>query len=195
VHLDDLARVADEGSQAAEFTGKAREELAGITATFQSLLQLAQVEGGQAKARFSPVDLTVLCQTIAEVFEPSAAEHGHTLTLAVPDRPVKIDGDKALLGQMLSNLIENALRHTPQGTDVTLSLTTDAMLTVADTGPGIPEAEREKVLQRLYRLDRSRHTPGNGLGLSLVEAVASLHGAKVTLADNTPGLRVRVAFH
>ena len=103
-------------------------------------------------------------------------------------------GDKALLGQMLSNLIENALRHTAEGTQVTLTLDADATLTVADTGPGIPASERGHVLQRLYRLDRSRHTPGNGLGLSLVEAVTSLHGATLTLGDNDPGLRVVVGF-
>lgn len=194
VHLDDLARVTQDNGQAADLADKAQTELAGITSTFEALLQLAQVEGGQARARFAPVDLTALARTMVEVFEPAATEQGHTLHLSVPDRPVTVEGDKALLGQMLSNLIENALRHTPVGADVQVIVDTDARLTVADTGPGIPAAERVKVLERLYRLDRSRGTPGHGLGLSLVAAVADLHGAELTLGDNSPGLQVTVQF-
>jgi signal transduction histidine kinase len=98
---------------------------------------------------------------------------------------------------MLSNLIENALRHSGAGSAVTVVLQQGAQgvdVMVSDTGPGIPVDQRDKVLQRLYRLDRSRHTPGNGLGLSLVDAVAKLHEAKLTLSDNDPGLRVRVRF-
>ncbi|MGJ8558081.1 MAG: ATP-binding protein, partial [Sulfitobacter geojensis] len=101
------------------------------------------------------------------------------------------------LGQMLSNLIENALRHTPAGSEITVSLAKREqalVLEVSDTGAGIPVDERDKVMQRLYRLDRSRHTPGHGLGLSLVQAVAALHGAQVTLQDNAPGLRVVTRF-
>lgn len=194
VHLEELAAVTAPDSAAAELTGKAQSELDDITATFQSLLQLAQVEGGQAKARFVPVDLGAVAQTIVEVFEPAAAASGHTLTLALPDAARTVQGDKMLLGQMLSNLIENALRHTPEGSAVQVAVGADFTLTVADNGPGVPKAERGRVLQRLYRLDRSRGTPGNGLGLSLVAAVATLHGATLTLEDNTPGLKVEIAF-
>jgi signal transduction histidine kinase len=108
-----------------------------------------------------------------------------------------VRGDRALLGQMLSNLIENALRHTPEGTDVEVCLRSEqgkVILSVADHGPGIPPDERDKVLERLYRLDRSRQTQGHGLGLSLVDAVAGVHDAALTLSDNAPGLRVEVAF-
>ena len=105
-------------------------------------------------------------------------------------------GDRNLLGQAVANLIENAMRHTPSGTAITLGASNGPhpVLWVADTGPGIPEPERGLVLQRLYRLDRSRGTPGSGLGLSLVEVVASLHEARLELSDKAPGLRVSLRF-
>jgi signal transduction histidine kinase len=110
---------------------------------------------------------------------------------------VVVAGDRDLLGQVLANLVENALRHTPRGTAVALRTRTEAgraVLEVADRGPGVPEDEREKVLRRLYRLERSRTTPGHGLGLSLVAATARLHGADLALLDNAPGLTIRIAF-
>ncbi|MGC1496749.1 MAG: HAMP domain-containing sensor histidine kinase [Sulfitobacter sp.] len=197
VHLDDLAHNTQPDTVQADLVEKAQTELAGIASVFQSLLQLAQVEAGSPKSRFTKVDLTALCRTLVEVFEPAASEGDHILRCDLPETPMMIDGDRALLGQMLSNLIENALRHTPSETTVMVTLASDqgrALVTVADTGPGIPEAERAKALQRLYRLDRSRNTPGNGLGLSLVEAVANLHGAELQLQDNAPGLRVTLRF-
>ena len=191
VHLDDLARVTQDGTDQAALITKAQDELDGIASVFQSLLQLAQVEAGSPKARFTTVDLTALCQTMVEVFEPTATEQGQVLHCNLVEGKIEITGDRALLGQMVSNLIENAMRHTPQGTNITVGLDRHngrTRLMVCDTGPGIPAEAREKVLQRLYRLDRSRHTPGNGLGLSLVDAVAKLHGAELELRDNAPGL-------
>ncbi len=197
VHLDELARVTDEGTGPRALVDKAQAELVGIASVFQSLLQLAQVEAGSPKARFGPVDLAPLCQTMFEVFEPAAIENGQTLQADLATGPIMVTGDRALLGQMLSNLIENAIRHTPKGSVILIALSGiegRAQLVVADTGPGIPPEDREKVLHRLYRLDRSRHTPGNGLGLSFVDAVATLHGADLQLAGNDPGLRVVVRF-
>ena len=181
-----------------ELVTSARSETAGIVATFQSLLQIAQIEGGSPKARFKPVDLGVLAATFIEVYEPAADESGHKLILLpiVPPLP-PVSGDKALLGQVLANLIENALRHTPSGSRIVVSLKHDGAnleLGIADDGPGIPKNERSKVLQRLYRLEQSRTTPGNGLGLSLVAVIADLHGAKLELGDNGPGLVVRLEF-
>ena len=197
VHLDDLARMTENGTDQGALVSKAQEELDGIASVFQSLLQLAQVEAGSPKARFVPVDLTALCQTMFEVFEPAAAENGQVLQADLVECPIIVPGDRALLGQLLSNLIENAMRHTSQGTSITITLDVvkgHPHLSVADNGHGIPLDEREKVRRRLYRLDRSRHTPGNGLGLSFVDAVATLHGATLELADNAPGLRVVVRF-
>ena len=196
VHLDDLQAQMDGDPQSA-LLARTRAEVDEMARVFHALLQLAQVEAGSPRARFEPVDLAEVCRTVVEVFEPMAAEKGQVLGLTLHAPHVTIEGERALLGQMLSNLIENALRHTPEGAriGVTLGIENGAVtLSVADTGPGIPEAERDKVRQRLYRLDRSRHTPGHGLGLSLVDAVAALHGATLTLSDNAPGLRATVTF-
>ena len=98
---------------------------------------------------------------------------------------------------MIANLVENAINHCPDGTDITVSLRCQggrAIVSVADSGPGIPAGERDKVFRRLYRLDKSRATPGSGLGLSLVKAIADLHSAKITMADNHPGLIVSIGF-
>lgn len=197
VHLEDLQAKVDAESEAAALVDKTQEEVRDMTRVFQSLLQLAQVEAGSPKARFEEVDLASICKTVVDLFEASAAGSGHNLSLKLSDLEVSVLGDRALLGQLVSNLIENALRHTPKGTSVTVSLgriDEAVVLSVADGGPGIPAEERESVLQRLYRLDRSRHTPGHGLGLSLVEAVAALHSAQVQLQDNDPGLSVSVVF-
>ena len=109
-----------------------------------------------------------------------------------------IHGDRELLTQMVANLIENSIRHCPTGADITIALGQEAgtpVLCISDTGPGIPASEREKVFRRFYRLEASRTTPGSGLGLALVKAVADLHGASAELSDNNPGLRCTVRFH
>ena len=169
---------------------RAETEIEGIVSTFQALLRIAQIEGGSPRARFVPIDLAALAETMAEVYEPAAEESGHGLSVEIGKR-ADVMGDRALLGQLIANLIENALRHTPAGGKVTLAVD-GASLIVADNGPGIPPQERERVLRRLYRLDRSRSTPGSGLGLSLVEAVVKLHGGTLQMQDNAPGLSVVV---
>lgn len=170
---------------------RAGQEIDGIVAIFHALLRIAQIEGGSPRARFAPVDLGALATTITELFEPAAEESGHALILTL-QHPLTISGDRTLLGQALSNLIENALRHSAPG-PVRVTVT-GAAVTVADHGPGIPAAERQAVLRRLYRLDRSRTTPGSGLGLALADAVAKLHGGRLDLADNSPGLRITADF-
>lgn len=193
VLLADLRdRLPDTAPEAA-IADRAADEAARAVAVFQSLLHIAQIEGGSPKGRFAPVDLADLVRVFAEIYGPSAEDSGHILALALPGGPVTVQGDKGLLGQVIANLIENALRHTPAGSRVEVGLADDT-LTVADNGPGIPEGERGNVLRRLYRLDRSRTTPGNGLGLSLVAAIVDLHGATMDLSDNQPGLRVAIRF-
>ena len=171
---------------------RAEAEVTGIVSTFQSLLSIAQIEGGSPRARFAPVDLAALVATMAEVYEPAAEESGHRLRVDVSS-PDEVMGDRSLLGQVIANLLENALRHTPPGSEVTLTID-GSRLIVKDTGKGIPKEEREKVLRRLYRLDCSRNTPGSGLGLSLVDSVVKLHGGTLALTDNAPGLRVVVTL-
>jgi len=177
---------------------KAGQETDGIVATFQSLLQIAQIEGGSPKNRFKPVDLRALAATFAEVYEPAADERGHKLIADLPkEGTYVVSGEKGLLGQVLANLMENALRHTPAGSDITLSVGRSGEwieVSVCDTGPGIPAEERRNVLRRLYRLEQSRTTPGNGLGLSLVAAIVEMHEGKLALEDNNPGLCVKIRF-
>ena len=176
----------------------ALDETDRMVKTFHALLQIAQIEGGSVRDRFEQIDLRRIVETFVDVYGPVADETGHRLSLQIDGAgafPVR--GDRHLLGQVLANLIENALRHVPAGGIITVSLTAAAgaaVMSVCDDGPGIPPDECSNVLRRLYRLERSRTTPGNGLGLSLVAAICELHGAALTLADNAPGLSVRIRF-
>jgi signal transduction histidine kinase len=167
-----------------------------ILDTFNALLRIAQIEAGARKAQFSDVDLSGLVHTVAEAYGNVAEDTGKRFVATIDDG-VRVHGDRDLLTQMLANLVENAIHHCPAGADIAVTLLADAggpLLAVADTGPGIPPEERDKVLKRFYRLEKSRTSPGSGLGLPLVKAVADLHGATLTLTDNRPGLRVEVRF-
>lgn len=197
VHLDELSRDPGLEGEARSHLEQAREELDGIVSVFGSLLQIAQIESGTPKSRFAPVDLADLVRTCADLYEPAATESGHLLSTEIASGTPPVNGDRNLLLQLLANLVENALRHTPNGSAISITLDRSgpaARLTVADTGPGIPPDEALNVLQRLYRLDQSRGTPGSGLGLSLVSVVARLHGADLSLTDSDPGLRVSLIF-
>jgi signal transduction histidine kinase len=196
VLLSDLSKTDELPAKAVDLAERATEETEGIVRVFQSLLQIAQVEGGSPRAGFAPVDLCDLAETFADIYQPTAEEQGRMLELHIPDNPVMITGDKTLLGQLLANLIENALRHTPEGTDIIVSVSKDAKahLSVTDHGPGIPNDQHQNVLRRLYRLEASRTTAGSGLGLSLVSAIADLHGAELALRSANPGLKVELTF-
>lgn len=197
VHLDQLSRDPGLQGDARLHLEQARKELDGIVSVFGSLLQIAQIESGTPKSRFGPVDLVELIRTCADLYEPAAQETGHHLTTDVSADVPPVQGDRNLLLQLLANLVENALRHTPSGSAICITLDRSgpsARLSVTDTGPGIPQSEKQNVLQRLYRLDQSRGTPGSGLGLSLVSVVARLHGATLSLQDADPGLRVSLVF-
>lgn len=176
----------------------ARAESLQINETFDALLRIAQIEAGARKARFTDLDLSEVVKTIAEVYRDVADDAGKSLSVtALPTRGANIQGDRDLLIQLFANLVENALRYCPDGTAIEMSVArrNDRMVvTVSDNGPGIPAEEREMVFQRLYRLDNSRSTSGSGLGLSLVRAIADLHGATVVLEDRRPGLAVVASF-
>lgn len=166
-----------------------------LLATFNALLRIAEAESGRARAGFAPVELPALVQDAVELYEPVAQERRQTLVASI--QPVTVVGDRHLLSQALANLLDNAIKCTPEGGQIGVSLSTGPdgpMLTVADNGPGIPPEFRDKVLERFFRLDASRSTPGSGLGLSLVAAVARLHDARLELADNHPGLKVTITF-
>lgn len=167
-----------------------------ILHTFAALLRIAQIEAGTRKAAFSTVELSILFRSICETYAAVAEDNGQVINADIEDG-VLVHGDKELLTQMLANLIENAIRHCPAGAAIHLGLYEDVngiVGTVSDNGTGIPAEARGKVFRRFYRLESSRTTAGNGLGLSLVAAVAEVHHIQVDLLDNNPGLIVRLAF-
>ena len=180
----------------AEAVEGALSDVDAILDTFAALLRIAQIEGGVRRAAFRPLDLAAIARTVVEAFAPSAEDAGQSLTLQASGERM-IDGDPELLTQMLANLVENALRHAGAQAHVVVQVAADggqALVSVADDGPGVPEAERARIFDRFYRLERSRSTPGSGLGLALVAAVARLHDANLGLADARPGLEVRILF-
>lgn len=164
---------------------------------FAAILRIAQIEGGSRRAAFTPVSLAALLTQVVEIFAPVAESAKHTLILEA-DGDAIISGDRALLLQLLSNLIENAIIHTPDDTRIWLRLTrpspASAAVTVTDDGPGVPREEHGKIFQRLYRREASRTTPGHGLGLSLVAAIADLHGARIEIDPVQAGLSLRLTF-
>ncbi len=172
------------------------EDTDAILKTFEAMLRIAQIEAGARRARFSDTDLSGIAENVFEAFAAVAEDEGKSLDAHI-EPGITVNGDRELLTQMLANLTENALRHTPAGTTVYVRLARDAgrpRLIVSDTGPGIPAEERDNVFRRFYRLDASRSTPGSGLGLSLVSAVTKLHNAAISLEDNVPGVRVVITF-
>jgi len=196
--LELALRNADDGASFRTQVEESLGELDSIVETFEALLRITQIEAGARRARFSGVELGTVLADVADIYEPVAEEAGDRLvsTVAIAER-AQVTGDRELLTQLFANLIENAIRHSPTGTRIDVSLQTRGerhVAIVADSGPGIPIDECENVFRRLYRLERERATPGSGLGLSLVAAIAELHGAAVNLADNAPGLRVEVSF-
>jgi len=168
-----------------------------IIATFHALLRISQIEAGARRERFCETDLRQVCEAVASAFEAVAEDEGQVFVWTLPDEAVLVQGDADLLTQLTANVVENAIRHCPPETRIELSLGRDgtrSCLSIRDTGSGIPADERDRVMRRLYRLEKSRTTPGNGLGLSLVKAIADLHGATIELVDNDPGLAVHVVF-
>ncbi len=167
-----------------------------LLSTFSALLRIAQIESGTRRANFKQVDLTALIEQVADTYRAVAEDQQKEMTLDVAPN-VTTHGDRDLLMQLLVNLLENALRHTPINTSIVLSLrngSTGPTVILADSGPGIPAQERGRVFERFYRLDASRSTSGSGLGLSLVAAIASLHDIEVELQDNAPGLKAILYF-
>ena len=167
-----------------------------VLATFAALLRIAQIENQKQQESFTDVDLSSLLDVLVGDFAPVFEDQGRRLHARIHPG-VMVRGDALLLTQMFANLVENALHHTPPHTPVFLSLLPMpgcVRAIVRDMGPGIPQHERERVLQRFVRLDSSRSTPGSGLGLALATAVAQLHEIKISLADGEPGLAVQIDF-
>ncbi len=172
------------------------EEVDSILATFSAMLRISQIESGSRRSGFNSVDLSQILTTVTDALHPVAEEQGKTIH-AEFGQDVILNGDKELLTQLAFNVLENAIQHSPENTQIHVSLRTSGnqtALIVADNGIGIAEKDREKVFQRFHRLEQSRTTPGNGLGLSIVAAIVDLHGGTITLADNNPGLKVIISL-
>ena len=196
IHIEQAARNAAASAPVEDELAAAIAQSEAIDQTFSALLRIAQIEAGARREKFAPVDLAALLGDIGEVYAEVAEDAGQTLLCDVAGA-AWVMGDKELLTQTFANMIENAIRHCPSGTGITCKVRVDGnrvTASVSDTGPGIPLGERELVLRRLYRQEKSRTTEGTGLGLSLVKAVADLHGAQLALTDATPGLRVALQF-
>lgn len=164
---------------------------------FAALLRIAQIEGSAPARSFSKVDLGGVVEAIADAYGPDATAEGRTIATR-SEAGCVIDGDRELLTQAIANLVENALSHTPSGTQIDLALRRrnngHIHFSISDNGPGVDDADLPRLTQRFYRGERSRTTPGNGLGLSLVAAVAELHGAELKFRNLRPGFAVRLVF-
>jgi signal transduction histidine kinase len=174
----------------------ASDKIDEVLATFEALLAIARLEAGSQGPHFLPMDLSQVAEAVVEAFRPSAEDGGREILLSA-HHPLPIRGERALITQMLANLVENALIHTPRGSTVEVRaerLGATARLVVEDDGPGVGDEERARIFERFFRVDRSRTTPGSGLGLSLAAAVAAAHGATIKAEDAVPGLRIHVDF-
>lgn len=173
-------------------------DIDGVISTFNALLSIAQIESGILRKNWETFSLNALLDDLSEVYEAVAEEQGKSWRYKV-HKNLQLHGNKQLIAQLLANLLDNAFKYTPIGGQVVLRASTDVLsniqISVADNGVGIPKEEYDNVFKRLHRLDSARSTEGNGLGLSLVKAVANLHGAKIKLGDNKPGLTVTVLIN
>ncbi|MEX0753422.1 MAG: ATP-binding protein [Xanthobacteraceae bacterium] len=180
------------------------EESDGLMRTFNALLMIARAESGHAREGMSEFDAAETARGIGELYEPLAEEKGLTLEVEAPE-PVMVRGNRELVSQALANLVDNAIKYAApeegkaegSGPEIVVRAFSEGgrvMLVVADNGPGIPDADRARAIERFVRLERSRSQPGSGLGLSLAAAVARLHGGELRLEDNKPGLKAVIAL-
>jgi len=187
-----LETVASAAEPRREDLAECVQQLDQVLETFNALLRIARVESGAYRSAFTAVDLGAIVRDVCELYQAAADEQRIALRCE-HEAAVEVFGDRELLAQALTNLLDNAVKYTPRGGTVTVRLTRGgdtASLSVADSGPGIAEADRSRVLQRFTRLDQARSQPGNGLGLALVNAVTLQHHGRLTLGDNAPGLVV-----
>ncbi len=188
--LEDAAIHASTKEELKAAIERATADLDGIVAVFQALLRIAEIEAGSRRSSFARLEVTPLLEDIAELYGVVAEERGVTLSVEAPSH-VPAYGDKALIRQAIANMVDNAVKFSPEAGAVRLSAAVGARIeiVIADQGPGIPAEDRARATERFYRGETARNTPGSGLGLSLVLAVAQLHGGELRLEDNQPGLR------
>ena len=177
----------------------ALDESARLASIFDALLRISQIESGARRSRFAPLDLNDIMDTVAEIYDEVAEDAGMSLVYKPSDTSVRILGDRELLIQQVANLVENSLRYCPENSTIILSCGVDkphqiSWLAVQDNGPGIPDSEKDRVFERMYRMDKSRTDGGLGLGLSLAKAVAGLHHGTIELNNQAPGLGVTINY-
>jgi signal transduction histidine kinase len=195
--LEELALIRPPPEQTfAEIDG-AVADVDRVIRIFDALLRLAEIDAGMRRSGFVTLDIADLAANAVEFYAPAAELKNIDLAF-ISEGPVSVSGDPILLAQALSNLIDNALKYAPVNGAIEVAVLKrsdgTAQVSVSDNGPGIADAEKSKVVQRFYRGDASRGTPGVGLGLSLVQAVAKLHGSALELSDQNPGLRVALTM-
>jgi signal transduction histidine kinase len=171
---------------------RAQTDLDGVVAIFNALLRIAEIEAGARRSAFADVDLAPPLHDLAELYGAAAEERGQTLQTDIP-ASLPAYGDREMVQQAVANLLDNALKFSPPGSVIRLVAADEpgvgTRITVSDQGPGIPAEDRERATERFYRGESARNTPGCGLGLALVQAVATLHQGSLHLIDNQPGLR------
>jgi hypothetical protein len=191
--LEELALIRPSSEETFAEVDGAVADVDRVIRIFDALLRLAEIDAGMRRSGFVSVDVSDLASTAVEFYAPAAELKNISLTLN-SEGPTPVAGDPVLLAQALSNLIDNSLKYAPEGGAIGVGvhrcLDGAVQIAVTDDGPGIDDAEKTKVVERFYRGDASRGTPGVGLGLSLVQAVAKLHGSALELSDRAPGLRV-----
>jgi signal transduction histidine kinase len=171
-------------------------DLDAVLRIFSSITRIAQIETQARKGAFRTVNLVEIASEVVELYDAAAEQDGTRLTV-VGDAEVLVTGDRDLIFDAIANLVDNAIKHGRPGGQVVVAnenIDGGPVISIADDGPGIPAGEYEHVFKRFYRLEHSRYTPGNGLGLSLVAAVARLHGARIEMLDNAPGLKFKLWF-
>ena len=171
-------------------------DLDAVLGIFSSIMRIAQIETQARKGAFRTVNLAEIAGEVVELYDAAAEQDGTRLAL-VGDREVLVIGDRDLIFDAIANLVDNAIKHGRAGGQVIVAnehINGSSVISITDDGPGIPADQYEHVFKRFYRLEHSRYTPGNGLGLSLVAAVANLHGARIEMLDNAPGLQFKLWF-
>lgn len=197
ISVEAAIAASDRGQNVGEQLLQVETEIQRINSTFDALLRIAQIEAGARRARFVRLGVGEILDRMGDVYADVADEQKQSLTVTHPEVLPEIFGDRELLTQLCANLIENSIRHCPAGTSIEVTASSHGgkvFVVFSDDGPGIPRDEHEKVFQRLYRVEKSRTTPGSGLGLSMVKAIVELHGAIIRLQNRDPGLVFEVAF-
>lgn len=194
MRLEDAANHAVSEDDLRAAIERAQADLDGIVQVFQALLRIAEIEAGARRSAFAPVDATPLLRDLAELYDAVAEEGGQKLVAVIPET-LPAFGDRDMIQQAVANLMDNAVKFSPPDGTIELRATSGPnglTIMVADQGPGIAEEDRLRATERFFRGETARSTPGSGLGLALVQAVAALHGGTLSLDDNHPGLRAEL---